>query len=262
MSAHNLFDMRGRRALVTGASRGLGLEIASALAQQGAAVVLHARPKDAGELAAAAERVRAQSGSRVDVWVHDLLEVDGPDGIGTALDKVEGACDVLVNNAGASWAEPAQSHGLEPWRRLLELNLTATFVLTQEVGRRWMLPKAQGRILNIASVAGLRGNSPLLQMNTVAYNASKGGVVNLTRALAVEWGPSGIQVNAICPGFFPTRLTSGTLERASEEILTLTPLRRIGQPEDIRGIAVLLCSDAGRHISGQCIALDGGLSAA
>lgn len=259
MSLQTLLSLQGRRALVTGASRGLGLQIAQGLCEQGAAVVLHARPQDADELAAAAQALRAAGATDVRLWVHDLLDIDG---IAESLAAIEDPIDILVNNAGASWAEPAESHGRAAWTRLMDLNLNAVFVLTQEVGRRWMIPRRGGKILNIASVAGLRGNPPALQMQTLAYNTSKGGLVNFTRALAVEWGRFGINVNAICPGFFPSRLTVDMLARASAEIAVLTPLGRVGTEEDLKGLSVVLCSDAGRHISGQAIAVDGGLSAA
>lgn len=262
MTLHSLLDLHGRRALITGGSRGLGLQIAHGLAEQGADLIINSRPQDVAELEAAAALLRSSHGVQVDLWVHDLLQIDGEFGISASLSPICQDIDILVNNAGATWAEPAQTHSLDAWQRLLDLNMTAVFVLTQEVGRRWMIPRRCGKILNIASVAGLRANSPALQMTTVAYNASKGGVVNMTRALAVEWGRYGINVNAICPGFFPTRLTRGTLERAHLEIEALTPLRRLGADDDLQGLAVLLCSDAARHISGQCIAVDGGLSAA
>lgn len=262
MSIRALFDLTGQRALVTGASRGIGLQIAESLADLGCQLLVNARPQDEAELNAAAQWLQTRHGVEVDVWVHDLLNIGGPQGIAASLAADNKPIGILVNNAGSSWAQPAETHELQAWQRLMDLNLTATFVLAQEVARRWMIPNRRGKILNIASVAGLRANPMPLAMHTVAYNASKGGLLNATRALAAEWGKHGINVNAICPGFFPTRLTHGTLERAQAEILALTPLNRLGTEEDLQGLAALLCSDAGRHISGQCIAVDGGLSAA
>src|SRR2546427_66693 len=141
------------------------------------------------------------------------------------------------------------------------LNLTGTFLVTQAVGKRSMIPNRYGRIINVASIAGLRGN-PVDMLETLAYNTTKGGLVNFTRALAAEWGEHGITVNAIAPGFFPSKMTQASLERLGEKIVARTPLRRLGDAEDLKGLAVLLASDASRHITGQVIAVDGGTSVA
>ncbi len=172
-----------------------------------------------------------------------------------------GKVDILVNNAGTTWGAPAEEHPLEAWQKLVNLNLTGTFLVTQAVGKRSMIPNRYGRIINIASIAGLRGN-PVGMLKTLAYNTTKGGLVNFTRALAAEWGEYNITVNAIAPGFFPSKMSRGALEKIGDKIVAHSPLHRLGDEEDLKGLAVLLASDASRHITGQIIAVDGGASVA
>jgi gluconate 5-dehydrogenase len=180
--------------------------------------------------------------------------------VATVLERF-GKVDILVNNAGATWGAPAEDHPLEAWQKLVNLNLTGTFLVTQAVGKRSMIPNRYGRIVNVASIAGLRGN-PVGMLKTLAYNTTKGGVVNFTRALAAEWGEYGITVNAIAPGFFPSKMTKGALEKIRDRIIAHVPLHRLGDGEDLKGVAALLASDASRHITGQIIAVDGGASVA
>jgi len=172
-----------------------------------------------------------------------------------------GRLDILVNNAGASWGAPAEDYPLEAWQKLVALNLTGTFLVTQAAGKRSMIPNRYGRIINVASISGLRGN-PVGTLETLGYNTTKGGLVNLTRALAAEWGEHGITVNAIAPGFFPSKMSRAVLDRFGEQIVSRTPLKRLGDGEDLKGIVVLLASDASRHITGQIVAVDGGSSVA
>jgi gluconate 5-dehydrogenase len=166
-----------------------------------------------------------------------------------------GTIDILVNNAGATWGAPAQSYPDEAWRKVMTLNIDAPFYLSREVGARAMIPAGRGKIINLASVAGLRGNPSGMQ--TIAYNTSKAALINFTRALAAEWGPHGINVNAICPGFFPSKMANTLIEKFADSLMDRTPLRRIGGDEDLKGIVVFLASDAARHINGQAIAVDG-----
>ncbi len=257
MSVRELFDLQGRTAVITGGSRGLGLQIAEALGEQGAGLVLTARRQE--QLDDAATHLRAQ-GAAVMVVAGDLSE---PDAVTAFVDEVlEGheAIDVLVNNAGATWGSAAEDHPLEAWHKVIDLNLTGTFLLTQQVAARSMIPRGRGRIVNVASVAGLKGNDPRMA-GTVAYNTSKGGVIAMTRALAAEWARHGITVNAIAPGYFPTKMTRGTLDHAQQLIEDATPLGRVGGPEDLKGVAVLLASDASAYVTGQTIAVDGGITA-
>jgi len=258
MSVKKLLDLTGRIALVTGGSRGLGLQIAEGLGEMGAKLALTARKAD--ELDEAREHLAGQ-GIEALALPCDLSQ---PEQIAPMLAKLlerYGRVDILVNNAGATWGAPAEEHPLEAWQKVVNLNLTGTFLVTQAVGKRSMIPNRYGRIVNVASIAGLRGN-PVGMLKTLAYNTTKGGLVNFTRALAAEWGEHGITVNAIAPGFFPSKMSKGVLERLGEKIVAHSPLHRLGGDEDLKGVVALLASDASRHITGQIIAVDGGASAA
>lgn len=256
MGIQKLFDLSGRVALITGGSRGLGLQIAEALAEQGASLVLIARK--AQQLEAA--RAQLSHYTTVHTVAHNLSQIDTIPKLVTGILNQTKTIDILVNNAGATWGAPAESYPTDAWDKVITLNLTALFTLTQEVARQSMIPRKDGAIVNIASVAGLQGNHPQM-MGTVAYNTSKGGLLAMTRALAAEWARYGIRVNALAPGFFPTRMTAGTLEKAQSAIEAVTPLGRVGGPEDLKGAALLLASDASAFITGQMIVVDGGISA-
>jgi len=256
MAQKNLFDLSGKTALITGGSRGLGLQIAEALGGYGARVLLSARK--------AAELEEAQAHLRtLDIQAHwvaaNVSREDDVVALADAALKQLGQVDILVNNAGASWGAPAEEHPLEAWDKVFNLNVRGLFMLTQQIGKRSMIPRRYGRIINLASVAGLRGNPPG-SMKTLAYNSSKGAVVNLTRALAGEWGPYGITVNAIAPGWFPSKMSSGLMEKLGKAVIEHTPLQRTGDSEDLKGAALLFASDAGKHITGQTLAVDGGSS--
>jgi gluconate 5-dehydrogenase len=253
MSVKKLFDLSGKVALVTGGSRGLGLQIAEALGEMGAQVAITARK--AQELEEAAAHLRTQ-GVEVLTMAGDLARLDGIPALVDAVLSRYGTIDILVNNAGTTWGAPAESYPAEAWNKVMNLNLDAVFFLSQEVARRCFIPGRAGKIVNIASVAGLAGNPP--EMTTVAYNTSKGAVINLTRTLAAEWGKHGINVNAICPGFFPSRMSKGILDQIEKAVIARTPLRRIGGDEDLKGAAVFLASEASRHLTGQYLAVDGG----
>src|SRR5687767_3129317 len=254
MSVKSLLDLTGRTALVTGGSRGLGLQIAEALGEMGARIAITARKKD--ELDSAVAHLEAL-GIAATPYPGDLGKREQVEPLVNALLEKFGKVDVLVNNAGAVWGAPAEDHPLEAWDKLVNLNLTGAFVLTQLIGKRSMIPVKWGRIVSIASIAGLMGQDPRI-VRTIAYNTTKGGLVNFTRALAAEWGQHGITVNAICPGFFPSKMTRATLDKMSEFLVETTPNRRLGNDEDLKGLAVLLASEASRHITGQAIAVDGG----
>jgi NAD(P)-dependent dehydrogenase (short-subunit alcohol dehydrogenase family) len=252
-----LLDLGGRVALVTGASRGLGFQMAEALGEMGAKIAITARKRP--ELDEAVAQLR-KLGIEAAAWTCDMASKDE---VVPTAEKVlahYGQVDILVNNAGISWGAPAEDHPIEAWEKVIGVNLSSVFILTQCLAKRSMIPARRGRIVNIASVAGITGQDPRIMM-TAAYNAAKGGLVNLTRQLAAEWGRYGITVNAICPGFFPTKLAAVPIERAGDFIRDLTPTGRLGNDEDLKGLAVLLASDAASHISGQAIAVDGGASA-
>ena len=257
MSVKQLFDLSGRKAIVTGGSRGLGLQIAEALGEQGAEVLLSARKAD--ELDQAVRHLSAM-GIRASAVAADMGK---PEDVTRFADEALarlGQVDILINNAGATWGAPAEDHPLDAWLKLLSVNLTGVFLLTQAIGKRSMIPRRNGRIVTVASIAGLRGNPPDTNQ-TLAYNTTKGGLVNFTRALAGEWGPYGINVNAIAPGFFPSKMTRGTLEKVGDRVVAGTPLKRLGGDEDLKGAVLLFASDAGRHITGQILAVDGGVTA-
>jgi gluconate 5-dehydrogenase len=252
MSVKKLFDLSGKVALVTGGSRGLGLQIAEALVEMGAQVAITARKKD--ELDQAVSRLGKASAFACDIGKREAIAP-----LAEEVLKKFGRVDILVNNAGATWGAPAAEHPLEAWDKLVNVNLSGAFALTQLVARRSMIPAKWGRVINVASIAGLLGQDPRFAP-TAAYTATKHGLVGLTRQLAAEWGVHGITVNAICPGFFPSKMTRATLETTGKLIQEWTPTRRLGGEEDLKGLAVLLASEASRHITGQAIAVDGGAS--
>jgi len=252
----HLFDLDGQVALVTGGSRGLGLQLAEALGEAGARVVLTSRK--ASDLEQAASHLKDR-GIDAHWFAADASDAAAVQGVVDATMARAGRIDVLVNNAGATWGAPAEDHPLDAWDKVMHLNARSLFVFSQSVGRASMIPRKSGRIVNVASVAGLGGNPP--EMTTIAYNTSKGAAVNFTRALAAEWGRYGITVNALAPGFFPSRMTQGLLDTwGADKVARATPLQRLGDDEDLKGAVVLLASAAGKHISGQVLAIDGGAS--
>lgn len=259
MSIKQAFDLSGQTALITGGSRGLGLQIAEVLGEQGASVILSARKADEleeakshlSELGIQSEWVAADSQNSTDI--ERLAE--------ESIAKA-GRIDILVNNAGATWGAATVDHSLEAWDKLMNLNVRAVFYLTQQIGKRSMIPNGGGKILNIASIAGLRGNHPD-SAATLAYNTSKAAVINMTRSLAAEWGRHGINVNALAPGYFMSKMTKGLIEGVGIDNITAgVPLRRIGDNDDLKGAALLFCSASGKHITGQVLAVDGGVMAA
>ena len=259
MSLSSLLNLEGRVALVTGGSRGLGLQIAEVLGELGARVAISARK--AGELDEAQAHLRGQGVEGVLTVVSDMSRLETIPALIGRVEEALGPIDILVNNAGTSWGQPTADHTLDGWNKVLTLNLTAIFVACQEAGRRHMLPRKRGRIVNIASIQGLSGGYPE-GMPTIAYNASKGGVVNFTRMLAKEWAPHGINVNAIAPGYFESKMTAHIFDKQHDATAGLAPMGRTGGPEDLKGVVALLACDAGAFITGQIVTVDGGLTAA
>lgn len=240
-SLKKALDLTGKTALITGGSRGLGLQIAEALGEQGAQIVLSSRK--APDLEAAQEKL-----ARVDIRSEWIAADNSKDDdirrlASDALSKV-GRIDILVNNAGATWGAPTEDHPLEAWDKVMNLNIRSIFLLTQQIGKLSMIPNRYGRVINIASVAGLRGSISATQ--TIAYNTSKGAVVNFTRSLAGSWGKHGITVNALAPGYFPSKMTKGIIASVGmEKLIANVPLARIGDNDDLKGAALLFASDAG-----------------
>lgn len=253
-----LFDLTGKTALITGGSRGLGLQMAQALGEQGAKLVISSRKQN--ELDEAIAHLK-QHGIDALAIASDLGKEEAPQALAAASLKHLGHVDILINNAGATWGAPAEDHPLEAWDKVMNLNIRSIFQLSQMIGKQSMIPRHYGRIVNIASIAGLGGNGAS-SMQTIAYNTSKAAVINFTRTLAGEWGQYGITVNAIAPGFFPSKMTKGLLEKlGAEEMAQHAPLRRLGDDEDLKGAVLLFSSNAGKHITGQTLAVDGGVSA-
>jgi NAD(P)-dependent dehydrogenase (short-subunit alcohol dehydrogenase family) len=259
MQANKLFDLGGKVALVTGGSRGIGFQMAEALGEMGCKLAISARKQHELDAASAALR---RTNIEVLTIANDLGAATADAAaslVGVVLDHY-GKIDILVNNAGTVWGASAIEHSPEAWRKVMGLNVDACFHVAREVARRSMIPNNSGKIINIASIAGFGGSRPDGGVFSVAYNTSKGALITLTQALATEWGKHNINVNAICPGYFPTKLSAGLAERA-DEIAKVTPLGRAGGDYDIKGPVVFFASEASRHVSGQALAIDGGGSA-
>ena len=251
-----LFDLKGQSALITGGSRGLGLQMAHALGEAGARIMLSSRKADDLEQATA-ELQAAGIDAR---WIAaDCAKEDDTRRLADETLQRMGAIDILVNNAGATWGAPAEEHPVAAWDKVMNLNVRGYFILSQQVANGCMIARRRGRIINVSSIAGLNGNP--LGMKTIAYNTSKTAVIGFTRALAAEWGRFGITVNAICPGFFRTKMATYLIDELGEDNMTAgAPLGRLGDDEDLKGVTLLYASDAGKHITGQWLAVDGGVS--
>ncbi len=255
-TVQQLFDLKGKTALITGGSRGLGLQMAHALGEAGARLMLNSRK--AGDLEQAVAELQAAGIDARWIAADCSKEEDTRRLADETLERM-GAIDILVNNAGASWGAAAEEHPVAAWDKVMNLNVRGYFILSQQVANGWMIPNKAGRIINIASIAGLNGNPP--EMKTLAYNTSKTAVIGFTRTLAAEWGRFGITVNAICPGFFRTKMANGLIDQLGEgKMAAAAPLGRLGDEEDLKGITLLYASDAGKHITGQWLAVDGGVS--
>jgi NAD(P)-dependent dehydrogenase (short-subunit alcohol dehydrogenase family) len=256
MGIRDLFELGGKVALITGGSRGLGLQIAAGLGGMGAKIAISARKK--AELGEAKAELKSLGIDAFTV-VNDLAKPDQVPALVEAVVAHYGGIHILVNNAGTSWGAPAEQLPLEAWNKVMMLNATSVFLLSQAVANRCFIPNRAGNIIIVASAAALRVS---MQMKAVPYYASKAAALQLTRALAGEWGPHGIRVNAICPGFFPSKMSDGLLEKIEASVIERTPLGRLGGDTDLQGAAVYLASEASRHVTGQYIAVDGGASSA
>ncbi len=256
MNPASMFDLTGKVALITGGSRGLGLQMAKAFGGMGAKLALTARKAD--ELEAARAELAGLGYEAMAV----ACDLSKPETIAPMVDAVLsrfGRIDILVNNAGASWGAPAEQYPLDAWSKVLNTNVTGAFLVSQQVAAKSMIPNRSGNIINIASIAGTRGQ--LGPMQTIAYNTSKGGLINFTKTLAAEWAKHGIRVNAIAPGFFPSKMSQGILAVIDKQILAMTPMGRLGGDADLMGPAIFLASEASSYVTGHVLHVDGGMSA-
>ena len=248
-----LFDLTGRVAIITGGSIGLGRQMAEAMAEVGANLVLCARKKDRCEDAA---HDMEKLGVRALALACDVKDQASVEQLVAATVSEFGRVDILINNAGISWGAPTESMTLADWNKVLETNLTGTFLCAQAAGRI-MLKQESGKIINMASVSGLKG-APPEAVQAIAYHASKGGVISFTRDLAVKWARHNIQVNAIAPGWFPTHMSDRVIQSKRDYLLSHIPARRFGADHDLKGAAVFLASDASAYVNGHVLVVDGG----
>ncbi len=255
MKIQQLFDLTGKVAIVTGGATGLGRQMAEGLAEAGADLVLCARKKERCEQAA--EELRLLGGKTLALACDVKNPADIRAVVQTAISKF-GHLDILINNAGTSWGAPVEEMTLDQWNKVIETNLTGTFLFSQAVGKA-MIAQKSGKILNITSVAGMHGAPPEFQ--AIGYHASKGGVIAFTRDLACKWGRHNIQVNAIAPGWFPTNMSSVVIERNRDLFLRRLPLGRFGNEDDLKGAAVYLSSKASDFVTGHVLVVDGGQTA-
>jgi NAD(P)-dependent dehydrogenase (short-subunit alcohol dehydrogenase family) len=252
VNVKQLLDLTGQVAMITGASMGLGRQMAEGLAEMGASIVLSARKKERCERAA--EELKALGVATLAL----ACDVTNPASIQEAVEAAMarfGRIDILINNAGTSWGAPAEEMQLEQWNKVLETNLTGTFLCSQAVGKI-MIGQKRGKIINIASIAGMAGSPPELQ--AIGYSASKGGVITFTRDLARKWAVHNIHVNAIAPGWFPTHMSGAVIERNRETLRKSIPLGRFGSEHDLKGAAVFLASSASDFVTGHLLVVDGG----
>ncbi len=248
-----LMNLKGRVSVVTGGATGIGLQMAKGLAEAGSHIVICSRRIDVCETAAAEI---GKLGVQTLALGCDVTKVDQVEAMKAAVLKKFGRIDVLINNAGRAWVAPPEDTTLERWQQVFDLNITAPFLCAQVLGREF-IKQRRGKIINIASIAGLVGRNPEAY-NSIAYGASKGALVNFTRDLAVKWAQHNIQVNAICPGFFVTPINEKLYLKNKDNIEREIPLKRTGGPDDLKGIAVLLASDASNFMTGAIIPVDGG----
>jgi NAD(P)-dependent dehydrogenase (short-subunit alcohol dehydrogenase family) len=255
MNSRQIFDLAGRVAIVTGGSVGLGRQMAEGLAEMGANLVLCARKTE--RCLKTAEELQ-QLGVQVLAMACDVKDQASIGEVVDATVSKFGRIDILINNAGTSWGAPVEDMTLAQWNKVVETNLTGTFLFSQAAGKV-MIAQRRGKIINIASIAGLRGSPP--ELSAIGYTSSKGGIIAFTRDLACKWGMHGIRVNAIAPGWFPSDMSQKIIERHQEKLLASIPLGRFGGSQDLKGAAIFLASDASDFVTGHILVVDGGQSA-
>ncbi|KIL53045.1 SDR family oxidoreductase [Jeotgalibacillus campisalis] len=256
MNVFELFNLTGKTALITGGGRGLGAQIAEGFAEAGANIAVCSRKLEAcQEVADSLEKLGVKT-------LAMQCDISNPDDVARVVKQTVqhfGRIDILVNNSGATWGAPAEDMPLEAWQKVMNVNVTGTFLMSQAVGRT-MIEQKEGKIINISSVAGLGGTDPRV-MDTIGYNTSKGAVITMTKDLAVKWGKHNINVNAIAPGFFPTKMSKDIIENGKNPILEGTPLKRFGTEDDLKGAALFLASKASAYVTGDVLVVDGGTHA-
>lgn len=251
----NYFDLKGQVAIVTGCSTGLGVQMAKALANQGANIVVVARRQNLIEQVA--DEIKAEFGVDALPVVCDITDTQKVEAMVDATMEKFGRIDILINNAGTGGVVPAEDMPDETFANEVNIDLFGTFKVARAVAKKAMIPAKYGRIINIASMYGLVGNKVA---PTAAYHAAKGGVVNLTRALASEWGKHGITVNAICPGYFYSPLTRETLDSDffQQNARTMIPEERYGNEGELDSAAIFLSAPASGYVTGVALPVDGG----
>jgi NAD(P)-dependent dehydrogenase (short-subunit alcohol dehydrogenase family) len=257
LNALDLFRLDGKTAIVTGGGRGLGRYMAEALSDAGASVVLCSRKME--PLEEVCREIEAGGGRALAVEC-DVTDPDEVEKVVSAAVENFGSMDVVVNNSGATWGALPEEMPLDRFDQVMRVNVRGTFLMSQAAGRRMIEGGTGGTIINISSVAGIVGGHPDF-MQTVGYNSSKGAIISMTRDLATSWAKHNITVNAIAPGWFPTRMSGGLIEKFEEEMLGGIPLGRFGNPEDLKGVAIFLASPAAAYVTGQTIVVDGGATA-
>jgi NAD(P)-dependent dehydrogenase (short-subunit alcohol dehydrogenase family) len=256
MKVTDLFSLQGKTAIVTGGGRGLGEQIADAYADAGANVVVCSRNLEACQQISDSLKTKGVRSLAL------KCDVSNPEEIQFVVDetiKEFGRIDILVNNSGVSWGAPALEMPADKWDKVMNINLKAVFLFSQSVGKI-MKKQRSGKIINIASIAGLGGQDPTV-MDAIGYSTSKGAVITFTKDLAVKLAPYNIHVNAIAPGFFPTKMAKGILDYSGDKILERTPAGRFGSDDDMKGPALFLASDASNYVYGHVLVVDGGTSA-
>ncbi|GIN94077.1 gluconate 5-dehydrogenase [Siminovitchia terrae] len=255
MTILDTFKLSNKTAIVTGGGRGLGAHIAEAYAEAGANVVVCSRDISACEEMSHKLKTYGVQSLAIECDVTNQEHIKNV--VNETLENF-GSIDILVNNSGSSWAAPVEEMPYEAWAKVIDVNVTGTFLMSQAVGKV-MIEQNKGKIINIASIAGFGGTPAFMQ--TIGYNTSKGAVMTFTKDLAVKWGKYNINVNAIAPGFFPTKMSKVLIDYGKETILSNTPLKRLGKDSDIKGVAVFLASNASDYITGDILTVDGGAHA-
>src|SRR5690625_5406084 len=255
MSILDLFKLDGKTAIVTGGGRGLGAQIAEAYAEAGANVVVCSRKIEACE--EMSEKLKKKGVDSL-AFKCDVTKVEYIKNVVNKTKEHFGSIDILVNNSGATWGTTVEDTPHEAWEKVINVNVNGTFYMSQEVGKV-MIEQKSGKIINISSIAGFGGTPSFMQ--TIGYNTSKGAVMTFTQDLAAKWGQHIINVNALAPGFFPTKMSEVLIEHGKEIILEATPLRRLGNDSDLKGAALFLASQASDYVSGDILTVDGGAHA-